>query len=141
LTTWKNAAAMSGEISRWEASSSRNAFAWAAGLLADQQQVGDLLERGVLGEIGDLVAAVDQLGLVDRADGGVAGGLAGEAAGVGGLGGGGVLRGGFDACGHGSLTFETSDGVDAGVDLDPRSATTTVPKARESSEFAASLSC
>ena len=53
-------------------------------LVPDQQQEGDLFKGGVRREIGDLVAAIDQLRLVDRADAGLPDGLAGEAAGVGG---------------------------------------------------------
>ena len=51
-------------------------------LVADEEEVRHLLEGRVLGEVRDLVAAVDELGLGDGADRGVADGLAGEAAGV-----------------------------------------------------------
>ncbi len=47
-----------------------------------QKQVGHLLEGGVLSEVGDLVAAVHKLGLVDRANLGVADGHAGQTDGL-----------------------------------------------------------
>ena len=53
-----------------------------ARLVADEQDVSDLLERRPLGEVGDLVSPVDQRRLVDGADLGVADGLSREAAGV-----------------------------------------------------------
>ena len=44
----------------------------ARGLVPDQQQKGDLLERRVLRQVMDLVPAVDQRPLLDGADRGVA---------------------------------------------------------------------
>ena len=42
-------------------------------LVAVEQEVGDILEAGVLGQVVDLVAAVDQCTLLDGTDGGIAG--------------------------------------------------------------------
>src|SRR5690606_41472031 len=69
-----------------------------AGLVADQQQERDFFKCGVGGKVGDLIAAINELRLVDRADLRIANGLAGETTGIGSFGGGG---GSSSGCRHG----------------------------------------
>ncbi len=91
---------MTAGIWRWEASLEKALFS-LGGLVADEQEVGDFFEGGVLGEVGDLVAAIDERGLADSADGGLAGDHAFEA-------------GGFELCGsgHGGSVGRGWDGTD-----------------------------
>ena len=71
--------------------------------MPDQQHMRDFFKRRVLSKVGDLIATVDQLGLRDLADFGVADGLPSQAARIFGFLGGFY----FGRAGHGHLSKET----------------------------------